>query len=73
MESEKNCFRHVLRILKNKTSCLLYTSSLDSLIGKIDSDYQETALDRELFTQIQKMDPDSKEKLLKTLKIWGNE
>ena len=46
--------------------------SLDSLIGKIDSDYQETALDRELFTQIQKMDPDSKEKLLKTLKIWGN-
>lgn len=47
--------------------------SLDSLIGKIDSDYQETALDRELFTQIQKMDPDRKEKLLKTLKIWGNE
>ena len=45
----------------------------DSLIGKIDSDYQETALDRELFTQIQKMDPESKEKLLKTLKIWGNE
>ena len=39
--------------------------SLDSLIGKIDSDYQETALDRELFTQIQKMDPESKEKLLK--------
>ena len=59
--------------VENNRTAMSLRISLYSLIGKIDSDYQETALDRELFTQIQKMDPDSKEKLLKTLKIWGNE
>lgn len=45
--------------------------SLDSLVGRIDSEYQETALDRELMIEIQKMKKEDKKKLLETLRIWG--
>lgn len=48
----------------------LMNISLDSLVGRIDSEYQETALDRELMEMISKLDNDSKTKLLETLKIW---
>lgn len=44
--------------------------SLDSLIGELDSEYSETALDRKLYQTILKLDIDTKEKLLKTLEIW---
>lgn len=47
--------------------------SLDSLIGRIDSEYRETALDRELSDLIHKMEIPEKQKLLKTLKIWMDE
>lgn len=47
--------------------------SLDSLIGRIDSEYRETALDRELGDLIHKMEIPEKQKLLKTLKIWIDE
>ena len=47
--------------------------SLDSLIGRIDSEYRETALDRELGDLIHKMEILEKQKLLKTLKIWMDE
>lgn len=47
--------------------------SLDSLVGRIDSDYQSTALDNELCDIIHRMSTDSKEKLLQTLKIWNKE
>lgn len=47
--------------------------SLDSLIGRIDSEYRETALDRELNDLIHKMEIPDKQKLLKTMKIWMDE
>ncbi len=48
----------------------LMNISLDSLIGLIDSDYKKTALDHELFSLINHMELEQKEKLLETLKIW---
>ena len=47
--------------------------SLDSLVGRIDSDYQSTALDNEICDIIHQMSTDNKEKLLRTLKIWNKE
>lgn len=44
--------------------------SLDALIGELDSEYSETALDRKLYQTILKLDIDTKKKLLKTLEIW---
>lgn len=48
----------------------LLNISLDSLVGKIDSEYRKTALNNELFEIIMKMDDTQKQKLLNTLKIW---
>ena len=44
--------------------------SLDSLVGELEPDYSETALDRELYNAIIELDIKTKEKLLKTLEIW---
>jgi len=44
--------------------------SLDSLVGEIEPEYSETALDRELYQAIMKLDITTKEKLLKTIEIW---
>ena len=44
--------------------------SLDSLVGELEPEYTETALDRNLYQAIMKLDADTKEKLLKTLEIW---
>lgn len=44
--------------------------SLDSLVGELEPEYTETALDRELYQAIVKLDSDTKEKLLKTIEIW---
>lgn len=44
--------------------------SLDSLVGELEPDYTETALDRNLYQAIIKLDTNTKEKLLKTLEIW---
>lgn len=48
----------------------LLNISLDSLIGRIDSEYQETALDREISQQVQKLTISQKQKLLQTMKVW---
>lgn len=45
--------------------------SLDSLVGELDPDYSETALDRKLYQSIAKLDVDTKEKILKTIEIWS--
>ena len=45
--------------------------SLDSLVGELESEYAETALDRSLYEAIIKLDTDQKEKLLKTIEIWN--
>ena len=44
--------------------------TLDSLVGRIDSDYQNTALDNEIYERIQRLDENTKMKILKTLKLW---
>ena len=44
--------------------------SLDSLVGELETEYSETALDRRLYEAILKLDTKTKEKLLKTLEIW---
>ena len=45
--------------------------SLDSLVGELEPEYAETALDRELYEAIIKLDTETKEKLLKTIAIWA--
>ena len=44
--------------------------SLDSLVGELEPEYSETALDRRLYQAILKLDVDTKEKLLKTIEVW---
>ena len=44
--------------------------SLDSLVGTLDPEYSETALDRKLYNTIMQLDVDTKEKLLKTIELW---
>ena len=46
--------------------------SLDSLVGNLEPEYSETALDRELYQAIIKLDTTTKEKLLRTIEIWQN-
>ena len=48
----------------------LTNMSLDSLIGRIEPEYTETALDNELTVEIRKLSVVDKEKLLKMIKIW---
>lgn len=43
--------------------------SLD-FVSDLEPEYAETALDRELYQAILKLDTDTKEKLLKTIEIW---
>ena len=45
--------------------------SLDSLVGELEPEYTETALDRKLYQAILKLDIETKEKLLKTIEIWN--
>ena len=44
--------------------------SLDSLVGELEPEYSETALDRALYEAIIKLDTNTKEKLLKTIELW---
>ena len=44
--------------------------SLDSLVGELEPEYTETALDRKLYDAILELDTDTKEKLLKTIEVW---
>ena len=44
--------------------------SLDSLVGELEPEYAETALDRKLYQKMIKLDMESKEKLLRTIEIW---
>ena len=45
--------------------------SLDSLVGTLDPEYSETALDRKLYNAIMQLDVNTKEKLLKTIELWN--
>lgn len=44
--------------------------SLDSLVGELEPEYAETALDRKLYETIIQLDIETKEKLLKTIDLW---
>jgi len=46
--------------------------SLDSLVGELEPDYSETALDRKLYKAIIQLDTETKEKILKTIELWKN-
>ncbi len=46
--------------------------SLDALVGKLEPDYKQNAINRELLEEISKMSLDAQDKLLKTLKLWNN-
>ena len=70
---------HISNVENNRTAmslriltyyARLIGCSLDALVGELDSEYSETALDRKLYQTILKLDIDTKEKLLKTLEIW---
>ena len=45
--------------------------SLDSLVGELEPEYSETALDRRLYQAIAELDIETKEKLLKTIELWA--
>ena len=44
--------------------------SLDALVGELEPEYSETALDRKLYDTIVKLDSQTKEKLLATIELW---
>lgn len=44
--------------------------SLDSLVGRLEPEYQVDALDKELMSRISKFSSDQKVALLKTLELW---
>ena len=45
--------------------------TLDELVGNLEPSYKKNALDNSLLKEISKLDEKSKEKLLKTLRIWN--
>ena len=44
--------------------------SLDSLVGELEPEYSETALDRELYQAITQLDSETKKKILRMIEIW---
>ncbi len=44
--------------------------TLDELVGNIEPDYKKSSTDNALWTLIQTLDYDQKEKLIKTIKLW---
>ena len=45
--------------------------SLDSLVGELEPEYSETALDRKLYEAILNLDTETKKKLLETIELWS--
>ena len=68
METEN--YGSLIKNLRQKMARLT-GCSLDSLVGELDPEYSETAIDRKLYQNIIKLDVETKEKLLKTLEIWS--
>jgi hypothetical protein len=44
--------------------------TLDSLVGNLEPEYKNNALDNALFAEIHKLSKKEKEKLLETIKLW---
>ena len=47
--------------------------TLDTLVGNLEPDYKNNALDHALLSAIRKLNDDEKEKLLKTIQLWKND
>lgn len=50
----------------------LMNITLDSLVGRVEPEYETTALDNELIELIRNMSDENKLKLINTIKIWKN-
>lgn len=50
----------------------LMNITLDSLVGRVEPEYENTALDNELIELIRNMSDENKLKLINTIKIWKN-
>lgn len=50
----------------------LMNITLDSLVGRVEPEYENTALDNELIGLIKHMSDENKLKLINTIKIWKN-
>lgn len=48
----------------------LTNTTLDSLVGSMDTNYTSTSLDNEIMRYASKMTDEEKMKLIKTLKVW---
>ena len=44
--------------------------TLDELVGKLEPDYKTNALDNALLSELKKLSPSEKEKVLETIKLW---
>lgn len=49
----------------------LMNITLDSLVGRVEPEYENTALDNELADLIKDMSDEDKLKLIKTIRIWN--
>lgn len=65
---ENNRTAMSLRILMYYAKLMNIT--LDSLVGRIESEYRKNALDNELLELIARMDETQKQKLIDTIRIW---
>lgn len=45
--------------------------TLDSIIGLVSSDYEATALDNEILTELSQLPEGSKKKVLETIRLWS--
>ena len=67
---------YISNVENNRTAMslriLIYYARLLN-ISRIDSEYRETALDREISEQVHKLEIPQKQKLLKTMKVWMDE
>lgn len=48
----------------------LTNTTIDSLVGNLDSSYHATAIDNEIMTLVSALSEDEKIKLIKTLELW---
>ena len=65
---ENNRTAMSLRILIYYAKLMNFT--LDSLVGRVEPEYENTALDNELIGLIKHMSDENKLKLINTIKIW---
>ena len=48
----------------------LMNISLDALVGQLEPEYRAAALDNEFLNIVNDLDPEEKQKLISTIKIW---